>query len=240
MPVYTYPLPTMASVHMLTAEELLYRPTSGIDIEPADEELLDTPIFDLNKAKLLPSTDVSALPMLAAPADLKATAMQTTNFSTLVAVLMDESTSVQPTAMDAQRNTTTDQMLSDIPKESTVDQSTSMDVVCAEPPTMLPSMAPTVDPRIYLATPAILPGPQIIATVAAARSAMASIGRSPHNVPLSVATAQYAVPTPLPGMLSVATAQYAVPLPLPSMLFTKTVAANRVTLGLPRFDPPVA
>uniref|UniRef100_A0A915J5S6 Uncharacterized protein n=1 Tax=Romanomermis culicivorax TaxID=13658 RepID=A0A915J5S6_ROMCU len=63
-PVYAYPLPTTASVHMLTAEELLDGPTWVIDVEPADEKLLDTLIFDLNIAKLLLSTDVSALPRL--------------------------------------------------------------------------------------------------------------------------------------------------------------------------------
>uniref|UniRef100_A0A915JE47 Uncharacterized protein n=1 Tax=Romanomermis culicivorax TaxID=13658 RepID=A0A915JE47_ROMCU len=57
----------------------------------------------------------------------------------------------------------------DIPEESTLDQSTSMDVVPAEPAIMLPWMAPAVDRHIYLATPAILPKPPIIATVAAAR-----------------------------------------------------------------------
>uniref|UniRef100_A0A915J8K4 Uncharacterized protein n=1 Tax=Romanomermis culicivorax TaxID=13658 RepID=A0A915J8K4_ROMCU len=38
-PVYTYPLPTTASVHTLTTKELLDRPTSEIEIEPTDEEL---------------------------------------------------------------------------------------------------------------------------------------------------------------------------------------------------------
>uniref|UniRef100_A0A915JLX1 Uncharacterized protein n=1 Tax=Romanomermis culicivorax TaxID=13658 RepID=A0A915JLX1_ROMCU len=161
---------------MLTAEELLDRPTLVIDVEPADEELLDTPIFDLNIAKLPLSTDVSALPTLAATADLTAMAMQMTDFlkltldkiSTPTLVPMDECTPVQPTALDAKTNTTTNQMLTDIPQESTVDQSMSMNVVPAEATKMLPPMAPAVDPRIYLATPAILPGPPIIATVAAA------------------------------------------------------------------------
>uniref|UniRef100_A0A915KP91 Uncharacterized protein n=1 Tax=Romanomermis culicivorax TaxID=13658 RepID=A0A915KP91_ROMCU len=82
----------------------------------------------------------------------------------------------------------------DIPKESTVDQSTSMDVVLVEPAQRLPPTAPAVDPRIYLATPAMLPAPPIIATVAAARSAMASAGRSSHRVSFSVAPAPYVVP----------------------------------------------
>uniref|UniRef100_A0A915JYC0 Uncharacterized protein n=1 Tax=Romanomermis culicivorax TaxID=13658 RepID=A0A915JYC0_ROMCU len=81
---------------------------------------------------------------------------------------MDESTPIQPTAMDTKMTTTTDQMLTDIPEESTVDQSMSMDVVPIEPAAPLPSLAPTVDPKIYLVTPAVLPRPPIIATVAEA------------------------------------------------------------------------
>uniref|UniRef100_A0A915J1I5 Uncharacterized protein n=1 Tax=Romanomermis culicivorax TaxID=13658 RepID=A0A915J1I5_ROMCU len=88
------------------------------------------PIFDLNIAKLQPSTDVSA-------ANLMVMATQITDFlkltldeiSTLATVPMEESTPVQPTAMDAETNTTTDQTLMDIPKESTFDQSASIDVV---------------------------------------------------------------------------------------------------------------
>uniref|UniRef100_A0A915K870 Uncharacterized protein n=1 Tax=Romanomermis culicivorax TaxID=13658 RepID=A0A915K870_ROMCU len=132
--VYAYPLPTMALVHTLTAEELLDCPTSVIDVEPADEELLDTLIFDLNIGKLLLSTDMSALPTPAAPADLTVRTTQITEFlkltihkiSTLALVPMDKSTPIQPTPMDAKTNaTTTDQMQTDIPGESTLDQSTS-------------------------------------------------------------------------------------------------------------------
>uniref|UniRef100_A0A915IUR3 Uncharacterized protein n=1 Tax=Romanomermis culicivorax TaxID=13658 RepID=A0A915IUR3_ROMCU len=37
LPVYAYPMLTMASMHMLTAEELLDRQTSETNVEPADE-----------------------------------------------------------------------------------------------------------------------------------------------------------------------------------------------------------
>uniref|UniRef100_A0A915JAM1 Uncharacterized protein n=1 Tax=Romanomermis culicivorax TaxID=13658 RepID=A0A915JAM1_ROMCU len=173
---YAYSMPTTPSVHMLTTEELLDRPI-GVEVEPADEQLLDTPIFDLNIGKLPLSTDASALPMLAMPSDITVTATQITDFlkvtldeiSNIAPAPMDESTPIQPAAMDTEMTTTTDQMLTDIPEESTVDQSTSMDLVLIEPATMMPTTIPTVDPRIYLATPAVLPRPPIIATIAAAR-----------------------------------------------------------------------
>uniref|UniRef100_A0A915JUJ5 Uncharacterized protein n=1 Tax=Romanomermis culicivorax TaxID=13658 RepID=A0A915JUJ5_ROMCU len=94
--VYAYPMPTMASVHTFTTEEQLDCPT-GVDAEPADKELLDTPIFDLNIAKLPPSTDASALPVLAAPSDITATATQITNFLKLT---LDEISNIAPAPMD--------------------------------------------------------------------------------------------------------------------------------------------
>uniref|UniRef100_A0A915JA18 Uncharacterized protein n=1 Tax=Romanomermis culicivorax TaxID=13658 RepID=A0A915JA18_ROMCU len=54
-------------------------------VEPANEELLDMPIFVLNIGKLPLSTDVSALPMPAAPSDITATANQITDFFKLMA-----------------------------------------------------------------------------------------------------------------------------------------------------------
>uniref|UniRef100_A0A915IDK0 Uncharacterized protein n=1 Tax=Romanomermis culicivorax TaxID=13658 RepID=A0A915IDK0_ROMCU len=137
-PVYAYPLLTRALVHMLTAEELLNRPTLAKDVKPTDEELLDMPIFDLNMAKLRPSIDVSAPPALTATADLRATTMQINEFlkltlddiSTLTLIPMDESTPVQPTAMEAETKTAiTDETLTDILEETTADRSTTMDVM---------------------------------------------------------------------------------------------------------------
>uniref|UniRef100_A0A915KIK0 Uncharacterized protein n=1 Tax=Romanomermis culicivorax TaxID=13658 RepID=A0A915KIK0_ROMCU len=126
-PVYAYPMWTTASVHMLTAEELFDRPID-IEVEPPDDELLDTQIFDLNIAKLPPSTDVSALPMPAAPSDITATATQITDFlkltlheiSSIAPAPMDESTPIQAAAMDSETTTTTHQMLMGIPEESTL------------------------------------------------------------------------------------------------------------------------
>uniref|UniRef100_A0A915IVQ6 Uncharacterized protein n=1 Tax=Romanomermis culicivorax TaxID=13658 RepID=A0A915IVQ6_ROMCU len=202
VPVYTYPLRTTASVHMLTTEELFDPPTSVIEVEPADEELLDTLIFDLNIVKLPPSTDVSALPAPTATADFTAMTRQITDFlklmlndiSTLAPVPMEKSTPVQPTAMDAETNTTRDQTLIHIPEETTTDQSTAMDVAPQEPAAVAVPPAPTVDPHIYLATPAILPRPRIIATVANTRY-------NPQWQALAAALTAYHFPSRPPSML---------------------------------------
>uniref|UniRef100_A0A915L6D1 Uncharacterized protein n=1 Tax=Romanomermis culicivorax TaxID=13658 RepID=A0A915L6D1_ROMCU len=69
---------------------------------------------------------------------------------------------VQPTAMDAETNMTMDQMLMDIPKKAPL-TSPCQWTLCL-PATLLPSTTPIVDPPIYLATPAILLRPPIIAT----------------------------------------------------------------------------
>uniref|UniRef100_A0A915JQH1 Uncharacterized protein n=1 Tax=Romanomermis culicivorax TaxID=13658 RepID=A0A915JQH1_ROMCU len=126
--------------------------------------------------------------------------------STLAPMLMDESTPIQPTAMDAETTTATDQTLTDIPEESMVDQSTSMDIVSPEPATTLPPTMPAIDPCIYLATAAMLSGPWIIATVATARYS-ASARFSQHIISdlqwqvLATAFTAYHFPSLPPGML---------------------------------------
>uniref|UniRef100_A0A915K2B7 Uncharacterized protein n=1 Tax=Romanomermis culicivorax TaxID=13658 RepID=A0A915K2B7_ROMCU len=81
-----------------------------------------------------------------------------------------------------------------------------MDVVPIEPATTMPPTAHAVDPRIYLATPAVLPGPPIIATIAAARYS-APIRFSQQIISatqwdaLAAALATYHFPLPPPGML---------------------------------------
>uniref|UniRef100_A0A915LBD1 Uncharacterized protein n=1 Tax=Romanomermis culicivorax TaxID=13658 RepID=A0A915LBD1_ROMCU len=153
--------------------------------------------------------------MLAATADFTVMATQITTFlklmlddiSTLALVPMDKSTLVQPMAMDAENNTTTaEQTLTNIPKESTIDQSTSMDVVPAELTAIAPPPAPAVDPRIYLATMAILSEPPIMATVAAARYSAPvrfsqQIISDPQWQALAAALTAYHFPSPPPGML---------------------------------------
>uniref|UniRef100_A0A915L2P3 Uncharacterized protein n=1 Tax=Romanomermis culicivorax TaxID=13658 RepID=A0A915L2P3_ROMCU len=137
---------------MLTAKELLECPID-VEVEPTDEELLKTLVFDLNIAKLPPSTEASAFPMPTAPSDIMATATQISDFlkltldeiSNVVPAPMDESTPIQPAAIDSE-TMTSEQMLTDILKESTVDQSTSMDVALIEPATTIPTKTPAVDP----------------------------------------------------------------------------------------------
>uniref|UniRef100_A0A915IJR9 Uncharacterized protein n=1 Tax=Romanomermis culicivorax TaxID=13658 RepID=A0A915IJR9_ROMCU len=79
----------------------------------------------------------------------------------LAPVPVEESTPLQPIDMETEVNTTTlDQMLTDIPEETTANNITPMDVA---------SPTPAMDPSLYLGMPAVLPGSTMIPTVAAAR-----------------------------------------------------------------------
>uniref|UniRef100_A0A915I469 Uncharacterized protein n=1 Tax=Romanomermis culicivorax TaxID=13658 RepID=A0A915I469_ROMCU len=69
-----------------------------------------------------------------------------------------------------------------------------MDIMRAGPATTAPLLAPALDPRIYLATMAILPGHPIIATVTAARY-------NPQWQALAAALTMYHFPSPPPSML---------------------------------------
>uniref|UniRef100_A0A915K0G2 Uncharacterized protein n=1 Tax=Romanomermis culicivorax TaxID=13658 RepID=A0A915K0G2_ROMCU len=81
---------------------------------------------------------------------------------------MDESTPVQPTAIDVETNTATmNQTLTDILEETTTYQYTAIDVTPEKPAAVAPLLAHALDPNIYLATPAFLLRPLIIPTVAA-------------------------------------------------------------------------
>uniref|UniRef100_A0A915JQ15 Uncharacterized protein n=1 Tax=Romanomermis culicivorax TaxID=13658 RepID=A0A915JQ15_ROMCU len=90
--------------------------------------------------------------MPAAPSDVTATNTQITDFSELrldqisniAPAPMNESTPIEPAAMDTETTTTTDQMLTDILEESTIDQSRSMDVVPIEPATTMPATVPAI------------------------------------------------------------------------------------------------
>uniref|UniRef100_A0A915JJ75 Uncharacterized protein n=1 Tax=Romanomermis culicivorax TaxID=13658 RepID=A0A915JJ75_ROMCU len=62
--------------------------------------------------------------------------------------------------MDTESDATADQTLTDIPEKTTANNETKMDMV---------QPAPAVDPWIHLATPAALPSPPMIATMATAR-----------------------------------------------------------------------
>uniref|UniRef100_A0A915HXH1 Uncharacterized protein n=1 Tax=Romanomermis culicivorax TaxID=13658 RepID=A0A915HXH1_ROMCU len=78
------------------------------------------------------------------------------NMWMLAPVPMEESTPIQPTAMDTETNAVTlDQTLTDILEESTIGQATTMDIAPQEPAMVAALPAPTMDPHIYLATPAV-------------------------------------------------------------------------------------
>uniref|UniRef100_A0A915KQ82 Uncharacterized protein n=1 Tax=Romanomermis culicivorax TaxID=13658 RepID=A0A915KQ82_ROMCU len=76
--------------------------------------------------------------------------------------------------MDTELNATptADQILIDIPEETTTGNETAMDMV---------QPAPALNPLIYLATPAALPSPPMIATVATARTSHAERSKTPSE-----------------------------------------------------------
>uniref|UniRef100_A0A915K3B4 Uncharacterized protein n=1 Tax=Romanomermis culicivorax TaxID=13658 RepID=A0A915K3B4_ROMCU len=137
--------------------------------EPSDDELLETPIFDLIIAKL-PTTVTSSSPTsLTTTANLT---VSTTSINEFLKLMLDDISSLAPVpaqelmpiqfiVMDTKADVTTasDHTLTDIMEETTVDKVTAMDVA---PP------APVIDPLIYLATQVVLPSPAMIATVAPA------------------------------------------------------------------------
>uniref|UniRef100_A0A915K8F1 Uncharacterized protein n=1 Tax=Romanomermis culicivorax TaxID=13658 RepID=A0A915K8F1_ROMCU len=60
-------------------------------------------------------------------------------------------------------------MLTDILEETTTDNMMAMDIASQEPGMEVALPAPTMDPPLYLVTPAVLPGPPMICTIATAR-----------------------------------------------------------------------
>uniref|UniRef100_A0A915JMI9 Uncharacterized protein n=1 Tax=Romanomermis culicivorax TaxID=13658 RepID=A0A915JMI9_ROMCU len=83
------------------------------------------------------------------------------NISTLATVPAEQLMPIQPMDMETKVNTATlYHALTDIPEETTAKNVTAMDVA-------LPTKA--LEPSLYLATPMVLPGPQMMATVAPAR-----------------------------------------------------------------------
>uniref|UniRef100_A0A915K7I5 Uncharacterized protein n=1 Tax=Romanomermis culicivorax TaxID=13658 RepID=A0A915K7I5_ROMCU len=168
-PIYAYPLPTTASVHALTTKELLDHPMLLATLELSDDELLKTPIFDLNILKLPVTIPTSAPTKPPAGADLMVSGASINDFLKLTLdniwwlapVPVKELMPIQPIDMDTKVNTaTSDQTLTNIQEETTADNITAMDIA---PP------APALDPSLYFARPPVLPGPPMIATVAAAR-----------------------------------------------------------------------
>uniref|UniRef100_A0A915I3N3 Uncharacterized protein n=1 Tax=Romanomermis culicivorax TaxID=13658 RepID=A0A915I3N3_ROMCU len=159
----TLTLPTMASAQASTTEELLNRPILASSHELSDDELFETPIFDLNIAKLPPDVIMSSPTGPPTAADLTVPETSINEFlklmlddiSTLAPVSVEMTIPVHQPKMDTKEAmNTADKTLTDMPEETTADAETLINVV-----------PPAVDPSIYLATPMALPNPRMITTI---------------------------------------------------------------------------
>uniref|UniRef100_A0A915I198 Uncharacterized protein n=1 Tax=Romanomermis culicivorax TaxID=13658 RepID=A0A915I198_ROMCU len=132
-PMYAYPLPTTASMHALTADELLECPMLPAAPKPSDDDLLEMLIFDLNTTKLPTTAAMSSPTSPPAAAHLTVLATLTKDFlkltlddiSSLARVSSEMTTLTYQIKVDteAEATATSDQTLTDIPEETTADNS---------------------------------------------------------------------------------------------------------------------
>uniref|UniRef100_A0A915IAC7 Uncharacterized protein n=1 Tax=Romanomermis culicivorax TaxID=13658 RepID=A0A915IAC7_ROMCU len=147
------------------ADELLDQLMSTTFPELSDDELLETPLLDLNNAKLPTMVMTSSATSPPAQADLMVSVtsineflkLMLDNILSLASVSKEMATPVNQTEMDTKPHAPADQTLTDIPEETTTDNETRIDMV---------QTAPAVNPSIYLARPRALPSPPMIARYA--------------------------------------------------------------------------
>uniref|UniRef100_A0A915IQ21 Uncharacterized protein n=1 Tax=Romanomermis culicivorax TaxID=13658 RepID=A0A915IQ21_ROMCU len=169
-PIYAYPLPTMASVHALIRDKLLERPMLPATPELFNDDLLKTPILDLNITKLPVTATMSSPTCPPAAANLMVSVTSINDFPKLmlndilylapVSLEMITATHQIKVDTEAKAIANSDRTLTDIPEETPTDNKTAIDVV---------QLRPAIDPLIYLAMPAALPSPPMIATMDTAR-----------------------------------------------------------------------